>query len=101
MTYNHESDERKTERRQFLTQDNSYNYTLSIHRKWLADLLSILVSSTNRGYHLATNLRFCRGNKSAILPYNPPGAVARSDARPPGMGTVAGSILTSGKTFFR
>ena len=30
-----------------------------------------------------------------------PGAVARLDARPPGMRTVAGSILTSGKTFFR
>ena len=30
-----------------------------------------------------------------------PGAVAWSDARPPGMRTVAGSILTSGKTFFR
>ena len=30
-----------------------------------------------------------------------PGTVARSDARPPGMRTVAGSILTSGKTLFR
>ena len=30
-----------------------------------------------------------------------PGAVARSDARLPGMRTVAGSILTSGKPFFR
>ena len=30
-----------------------------------------------------------------------PGAAARSIARPPGMQTVAGSILTSGKTFFR
>ena len=30
-----------------------------------------------------------------------PGAVARSYARLPGMRTVAGSILTSGKTFFR
>ena len=27
-------------------------------------------------------------------------AVARSDAHPPGMRTVAGSIFTSGKTFF-
>ena len=32
---------------------------------------------------------------------NLPGAVARSDARPPGMRMVAGSILTSGKTLFR
>ena len=31
---------------------------------------------------------------------NMPGTVARSDARPPGMRPVAGSILTSGKTFF-
>ena len=30
-----------------------------------------------------------------------PGAVARLDACPPGMWTVASSILTSGKTFFR
>ena len=30
-----------------------------------------------------------------------PGAVARSDARSPGMRTVAGSILRSDKTFFR
>ena len=30
-----------------------------------------------------------------------PGAVARLDARPPGMRTVAGSILTSDKTYFR
>ena len=29
-----------------------------------------------------------------------PSTVARSDARPPGMWTVAGSILTSSKTFF-
>ena len=29
-----------------------------------------------------------------------PSAVAWSDARPPGMQTVAGSILTSSKTFF-
>ena len=35
------------------------------------------------------------------LPSDKPGAIARSDARPPGMQTVAGSILTSGKTFFR
>ena len=30
-----------------------------------------------------------------------PGAVTRSDTLPPGIQTVAGSILTSGKTFFR
>ena len=28
--------------------------------------------------------------------FQQPGAVARSDARPPGIGMVAGSILTSG-----
>ena len=31
-----------------------------------------------------------------FYPFNSLGAVARSDARPPGMRTVAGSILTSG-----
>ena len=34
-----------------------------------------------------------------LLPVSP-GVVARSDACPPGMRTVGGSILTSGKTFF-
>ena len=33
--------------------------------------------------------------------YGEPGAIARSDERPPGMRTVEGSILTSGKSCFR
>ena len=37
---------------------------------------------------------------SAWIHSSKPGTVARSDARPSGP-TVAGSILTSGKTFFR
>ena len=38
---------------------------------------------------------------NSVLSINKLGAVARSDARPPDMRTVAGSILTSGKTLFR
>ena len=37
-----------------------------------------------------------KGNLACSLLANPPGAVAQSDARPPGMQTVTGSILTSG-----
>ena len=33
---------------------------------------------------------------SALTKLNRPGAVARSDPRPPGMRTVVGSILTTG-----
>ena len=43
-----------------------------------------------------------RPREETLGPYRPiaPGAAARSDARPPGMRTVADSILTFGKTFF-
>ena len=42
------------------------------------------------------------GDFLRFLPYmGLSGAVARSDVRPPVMRTVAVSILTSGKTFFR
>ena len=49
----------------------------------------------------------CYGSKSVFLFCSvlliglQPGAVARSDARPPGMRTVAGSNLTSDKIFLR
>ena len=45
----------------------------------------------------------CSRQKTEYPSPPPPhiGAVARSDARPPGMLTLAGAILTSGKTFFR
>ena len=36
-----------------------------------------------------------------IIPQNEPGAVAQLDVRQAGMQSVAGSILMSGKTFFR
>ena len=57
-------------------------------------------------FSLFVHRTVCRGKTSCEFLFlfifqQKPGAVARSDARPPGMRTVAGSILRSGKTFFR